>query len=124
MYDWLDEYLLSKKGASWDFKAEWGWRRYLIGDKMFAAVCTPDVKYKPYNGRTLLQLKCEPSAAEILRQSYNDIVPGFYSDKRNWNSIYLDGTVPDEVMKRMCDRSYELVLAGFSKKKQLELLGR
>lgn len=38
-YDWLDEYLLSKKGVTKDFKIEWNWIRYQIGDKLFVAVC-------------------------------------------------------------------------------------
>ena len=37
-YDWLDEYLLSKKGVAKDFKIEWNWVRYQIGGKLFAAV--------------------------------------------------------------------------------------
>ena len=38
-YPWVDEYLLKKPAVHKDFKAEWGWYRYQIGDKMFAAVC-------------------------------------------------------------------------------------
>ena len=38
-YPWVDEYLLKKPAAHKDFKEEWGWYRYQIGDKMFAAVC-------------------------------------------------------------------------------------
>jgi predicted DNA-binding protein (MmcQ/YjbR family) len=62
--------------------------------RLFAAVCTPDVKYKPHNGREMVILKCEPMLCELLRAQYPDIVPGFYSDKRNWNSVYLDGDCP------------------------------
>ena len=120
MYEWLDEYLLNKPGAHKDYKAEWGWFRYLIREKM---LCTPDEKHGEYGGHTLLQLKCAPDAAEILRLTYTDIRPGFYCDKRNWNSVFLDGCVPDDVMRTMCDNSYALVLAGFSKKKRAELLG-
>ena len=41
-YDWIDEYLLAKKGVSKDFKEEWNWRRYMIEGKMFVAVCFDD----------------------------------------------------------------------------------
>ena len=90
-YEWLDGYLLSKPGAASEFKAEWGWLRYLVGGKQFAAVCTPGEAYKPHAGRTMVLLKCDPMLAELFRQQYADVVPGFYSDKRTWNSVYLDG---------------------------------
>ena len=38
-YEWIDGFLLAKKGVSKDFKEEWNWIRYMIGDKMFAAIC-------------------------------------------------------------------------------------
>ena len=38
-YEWIDEYLLDKPGVSKDLQADWNWVRYLLGDKMFAAVC-------------------------------------------------------------------------------------
>ena len=44
------------------------------------------------------------------------MVPGFYSDKRNWNSVYLDGTVPETLLQDMCDMSYSLVVAKLPKK--------
>lgn len=46
-YGWLDEYLLAKKGVKKDFKAEWNWLRYMVGDKMFAAVCYDDNNNQP-----------------------------------------------------------------------------
>ena len=41
-YEWMDEYLLEKKGVTKDFQAEWNWIRYHIGGKMFAAICRDD----------------------------------------------------------------------------------
>ncbi|MCX7615299.1 MAG: MmcQ/YjbR family DNA-binding protein [Clostridiales bacterium] len=123
-YDWLDAYLLQKTGAVRDFKIEWQWERYLISGKMFAATCTPDPKYKPHNGRKMVILKCDPLAAEMFRKEYPDVVPGFYCDKRCWNTIYLDGEVPNEVLKSMCDMSYQLVFEKLPKKVQKEVLGK
>ena len=40
-YDWLDTYLLSLPGAEKDYKLEWGWTRYQVRGKLFAAVCAP-----------------------------------------------------------------------------------
>lgn len=115
-YPWLDGYLLSKPGAERDFKVEWQWERYLVRGKMFAAVCTPGPEHKPHAGQTMVILKCAPRLAEAFRAEYPDVVPGFYSDKRNWNSVYLDGTVPETLLQDMCDMSYSLVVAKLPKK--------
>ncbi len=117
-YQWLDEYLKSMKGVSSDFKEEWNWTRYLLGDKMFAAVCKDD------QGRdSLITLKLEPVEGQFLRQQYEDIIPGYYMNKVHWNSIKADGNVPDDLLKDLLEKSYRLVLAGLTKKKQSELLG-
>lgn len=118
-YEWIDEYLLSKKGVTKDFKEEWNWIRYLIGGKMFAAVCLDDESHQPY----YITLKLEPMEGEFLRQQYPDIIPGYYMNKVHWNSINPDGAVPDELMREMLDKSYRLVLHGLTKKLQKEILG-
>ncbi len=115
-YDWIDEFLLSKKGVSKDLKKEWNWIRYLICGKMFAAICLDD-NDKPY----YITLKLEPLEGELLRKQYSDIIPGYYMNKLHWNSINPDGSVPDELLKDMLDKSYNLVFKGLSKKKQQEI---
>ena len=50
-------------------------------------------------------------------QQYEDIIPGYYMNKTHWNSIKSDGEVPDDLLKDLLDKSYQLVLLGFSKKK-------
>ena len=114
---WLDTYLRSFKGATRDYKEEWEWIRYQVGDKMFAAIC------KDATGtRDIITIKLDVSDGDFLRQQYEDIIPGHYMNKAHWNSIYLDGKVPVDVMKDLIDRSYHLVLGGLSKKKQKEIL--
>lgn len=116
-YPWIDEYLLAKPGVTKDFKAEWNWIRYLLGDKMFAAICLGE-DGKPY----YITLKLEPMEGDLMRRQYPDILPGYYMNKVHWNSVKPDGDVPDELMREMLDKSYSLVLAGLSKKRQKELL--
>lgn len=123
-YLWLDEYLRSKPGVVKDYKEEWGWDRYMVGSKLFAATCQPGPQYKGYDCRELLTLKCEPALAELLRKEYHDIIPGFYMDKRNWNSVYLDGKVPEDVLRDLCDRSYTLIFSKLTKKLQREISGK
>jgi len=117
-YEWIDEFLLTKKGVTKDLQKDWNWVRYLIGGKMFAAVCLGE-NDKPY----YITLKLEPMEGEFFRQQYDDIIPGYYMNKQHWNSINPDGEVPDELLMDMLEKSYCLVLKGFSKKKQAELLG-
>lgn len=119
----VDAYLRAKPGAEKDFKAEWGWWRYLVGGKMFAAEFTVGPEHKElYKGRHLLTLKCDPAWAESLRAELPDAVyPGFYMDKRNWISIDLDADVVDGLLMELCDHSYELVFSKLTKKLQREI---
>lgn len=116
-YEWMDEYLLSKKGVTKDLQKDWNWLRYQIGGKMFAALCM-DQEDIPY----YITLKLDPEEGEFLRGQYEDILPGYYMNKKHWNSIKPDGEVPDDLLKDLLDKSYQLVLGGFSKKKQQEIL--
>ncbi len=116
-YPWLDEYLLSKKGVAKDLKTEWNWIRYQVGEKLFAAVCL-DGENKPY----YITLKLEPAEGEFLRGQYEDILPGYYMNKQHWNSIRPDGAVPDDLLRTLLDKSYQLVLEALPKKRQSEIL--
>ena len=122
-YNWLDEYLLSKPGVTKDFKEEWQWLRYQVGGKLFAAMMHPSDKYDPaYAQKDLLNLKCDPLMADMLRKTHGEVLPGFYSDKRCWNSVNLGGNLSDEQLKQMCDDSYHLVFEKLTKKLQKEIL--
>ncbi len=116
-YNWMDEFLLNKKAVTKDLQKEWNWIRYKIGDKMFAAICLGEDD-KPY----YINLKVEPEEGAFLREQYEDIIPGYYSNKKHWISVNPDGNVPDDLLKDLLDKAYELVLAGFSRKKQKEIL--
>lgn len=116
-YPWIDEYLLKKPAVTKNFKEEWGWYRYQIGGKLFAAVCL-DEGGKPY----YITLKLEPADGDFYRQQYSDVLPGYYMNKVHWNSIRAEGEVPDGVVRDMLDEAYRLVLCSFSKKKQAQLL--
>lgn len=115
-YEWLDEYCLSKKCVEKDFKDEWNATRYMINRKMFA------LQGGDKEGKAIITLKLEPSNGDFLRQQFKDIVPGYYMNKEHWNSLYLDGDVPDEVLKDMVDQSYQLIFESLSKKAQKEIL--
>lgn len=117
-YGWLDSYCLSKKGAEKDYKPEWGATRYMVGGRMFAMVGGDK------HGKPIVSLKLEPMHGETLRSEYEDVVPGYYLNKVHWSSVYLDGQVPDNVLKAMLDESYRLVLEGLGRKAKEEVLTR
>ena len=116
-YAWMDEYLLKQAGVTKDLQPDWNWIRYKIGDKLFAAVCLND-----RNEAVYVTVKLDPLEGEFLRTQYADIIPGYYCNKKHWNSIRADGEVPDDLVRELLDKSRALVLAGFSKKKQKEIL--
>lgn len=116
-YEWIDDFLMAKTGVEKDIQESWNWVRYKIKDKTFVAICR-DRNNMPY----YINLKLDPMRGELLRSQYKDIIPGYYSNKRHWNSIIVDGKVPDDLLKDMLDESYNLILSSFSKIKQLEIL--
>jgi predicted DNA-binding protein (MmcQ/YjbR family) len=60
-----------------------------------------------------VSLKCEPELAEQLRGSYPDAVtPGYHLNKRHWNTVRCEGTLPDEMVRDMVEDSYDLIVAA------------
>ena len=78
---------------------------YRVGGKMFALVATD---HEPFR----VNLKCDPDEAEALRAEFTSIIPGYHMNKRHWNTVILDGTVPDDVVESMIYSSYELVFGA------------
>jgi predicted DNA-binding protein (MmcQ/YjbR family) len=58
-----------------------------------------------------VSLKCEPGLAEQLRASHAAITPGYHLNKRHWNTVVLDGSVPDAMVRDMIEDSYDLIVA-------------
>ena len=114
-YEWLDEFCLSQPGATKDYQAEWEATRYIVGGKIFAMLCA-DSAAKP-----IITLKLDPTFGELLRQQYEHIVPGYYMNKTHWNSLYLEGNVPDDVLREMITQSHRLIFNSLIKKLQKEL---
>ena len=114
-YPWLDSYCLSKKGVVRDYKEEWQAMRYQVAGKMMAMIGA-DKKGKP-----ILTVKLEPSFGLHLREMYPDIVPGYYMNKEHWNSLNLEGSVPEEVVRDMVDKAYSATISCLTKKAREEL---
>jgi predicted DNA-binding protein (MmcQ/YjbR family) len=82
---------------------------YKVGGKMFAIV--PRGADPPS-----VSLKCDPEWSHVLRASYAAVGPGYHLNKKHWNTVVLDGTVPDDEIDELIRHSYELVLASLPRK--------
>jgi len=60
-------------------------------------------------GDLSINLKCDPARAIELRERYLSVIPGYHMNKKHWNTIYVDGTVPDKEILSWVDHSYDLV---------------
>ncbi|HCT94005.1 MAG: DNA-binding protein [Bacteroidetes bacterium GWF2_39_10] len=118
MYEFIQKHCLSKKGVIEDYKEEWDAVRYFIGGKMFAMVGN----YK--DGRPIVSLKRTPEYGIEVQEKYPDIIPGYYLNKVHWSSIFIEGNVPEKILREMIDQSYELVFKSLTKSVQKEILDR
>ncbi len=101
-------YCLKKKAAFESYPFGIGVPVIKVVNKMFA-LFSEDVDPIRMN------LKCDPEDAQALRKEYEAVTPGFHMNKQHWNSVYLDGSVPDKVIKEMIDHSYALVVKSLKK---------
>ncbi len=109
-----DTYLLSKKGATFDYPFDDVVRVYRVADKMFALM----IEEEPLS----INLKCNPFYALELRSLYEGIKAGYHMNKKHWNTVTIGGDVDDTLLKELISHSYELVYNKLTKK-QKELLG-
>jgi len=58
-----------------------------------------------------IALKCDPIMAISLREKFPSVLPGFHMNKRHWNTVLLDGSIPDILIKYWIDLSYHLVIS-------------
>ncbi len=106
-------YCLSLKGVTEKMPFDDKILVFYVSDKMF---CLTDIDEFEY-----INLKCDPVDAIILRENYNEVSPGYHMNKKHWNSVKINGNLPDKLIKEWINNSYNLVIAGMSKKKQNEI---
>lgn len=82
--------------------------------KMFALVSLDDIPPR-------VNLKCDPEEALVLRDRYDAVLPGYHMNKKHWNTVILDGSIPRDEVMAMIDASYGLVVKGLTKAKRREL---
>ena len=108
--------LLSKPEALEDYPFGPEVAVFKVAGKMFATL-SPSRPYPQMN------LKCQPDQAQALRDIFPAVIPGYHMNKRHWNTLILDGSIPDGEVERMIDHSYALVVQSLKKadRNRLEL---
>jgi predicted DNA-binding protein (MmcQ/YjbR family) len=83
-----------------------------VGSKMFALFGRTD-------DRESVNLKADPEEAWLLRQQYpGTVLPGYHMNKRHWNTVVIDGRVPDKELVEMMEQSYRLARSKLTKKER------
>lgn len=98
----LREYCLSKPGAEESLPFGPDTLVFKINGKIFllAALANDPLQFN---------VKCEPDKAIELREEYACVQPGYHMNKKHWNTIIVDGSVPARQLKEWIDDSYQLV---------------
>jgi predicted DNA-binding protein (MmcQ/YjbR family) len=112
------EYCLSKKGVTQHFPFDKDTLVFKIGGKMFALSSLNQWE----KGIPSVNLKCNPDYALELRAQYGDVQPAFHMSKVHWNTVAINGEVPDKFVKGLIDDSYILVFKSLTKNTQNEIL--
>jgi predicted DNA-binding protein (MmcQ/YjbR family) len=99
------EYCLSKSCASESTPFGPDVLVFKISDKMFALAALDEVPITA-------NLKCDPDLALELRDRYEQVTPGYHMNKRHWNTVEIEGGIPDTELRKMIDHSYDLVARG------------
>jgi predicted DNA-binding protein (MmcQ/YjbR family) len=101
-----EDYILSMPNAWLDYPFGEDVAVYKVGPqgegKMFALI---------REGKTPVQLslKCDPELSKILREKYDEVMPGYHLNKKHWNTLVLTGQLPWEEVQGLVRHSYHLV---------------
>ena len=106
------EYCIAKTAVTEEFPFDEVTLVFKVAGKMFALTGLD----KDFS----INLKCDPERAIELREEHPAIQPGWHMNKKHWNTVYVDGSLKDDLLKELIDHSYELVVKSLSKKVRVE----
>ncbi|MEJ7737759.1 MAG: MmcQ/YjbR family DNA-binding protein [Chitinophagaceae bacterium] len=111
----LRDYCIRKAGVTEGFPFGEGILVFKVKKKIFILVSL---------GSSPLQfnVKTNPEKSAMLREQYKAITPGYHMNKKWWNTVIIEGTVPSNLIRELIDHSYELVVKSLPKKQQQDLL--
>lgn len=105
----IREYCLSKPGSSESLPFDDVTLVFKVMNKVFL-ILSLDTPAPSFNA------KCNPDLALEWREKHYQIVPGFHMNKKHWNTVEVDQGLSESLIREIIDHSYELVVAGLSKK--------
>lgn len=111
-------YCLSKKGVTEHFPFDDDILVFKIGDKIFALSSLLQWEI----GSPSINLKCDPQLAITLRVENDAVQPGFHMNKKHWNTVEVNQSASDELLKHLIDHSYDLVFNSLPKILQQEII--
>lgn len=104
------EYCLCKKGVTECFPFDENTLVFKVMGKIFALTGL-DESFR-------FNVKCDPESAISLREKYPCVIPGYHMNKKLWNTVIVDGSVEDAILKKWIDHSYEEVVNKLNRKDQ------
>ncbi|MGZ8512270.1 MAG: MmcQ/YjbR family DNA-binding protein [Candidatus Limnocylindria bacterium] len=110
----LRAWCLQHGGAIEDFPFGLDTSVFKVAGKMFALSALDRAPLS-------VSVKCEPELAVELRRTYPAIRPGYHLNKRHWNTISLDGSLPDQLVRDLVEDSYDLVVSALPKRVREQL---
>jgi predicted DNA-binding protein (MmcQ/YjbR family) len=102
------EYCLSKPSATESTPFGPDVLAFKVSGKMFALAALDEVP-------TRVNLKCDPDLALELRDRYEQVTPGYHMNKKHWNTVDIEGGVPEVELRKMINHSYDLVASKLPK---------
>jgi len=122
-FETVNQYLMSQLETSYSFPFGEGIYVYKVKAKMFATLALGKMgKDDSDKKQWWLNLKCDPEEAVMLRDIFPSIIPGYHMNKRLWNTVILDGSIPNGEIERMIDNSFKLVVSKMTKKEQASII--
>jgi predicted DNA-binding protein (MmcQ/YjbR family) len=109
----LREYCLSLKGVTESFPFDESTLVFKVCGKMF---CLTNLK-----GDFSINLKNDPEKNIELREHYPAVIPGYHMNKKHWNTLEVDGSLKEDMIKNLIDESYDMIVMSLPKKVQQEL---
>jgi predicted DNA-binding protein (MmcQ/YjbR family) len=104
----IREHCLKKKGVTEEFPFDEETLVFKVAGKIFLLASLEAIPLQ-------INIKCDPEKAIELREEYDSVLPGYHMNKKHWNTIIIDGTIPTSNLFEWIDDSYSLVIAGLKK---------
>jgi predicted DNA-binding protein (MmcQ/YjbR family) len=101
------EYCLSKRNAEESFPFGEDTLVFKVNGKIFVLVSLNAAQ---------MNLKCDPDLAIELREQYSSVLPGYHMNKKYWNTVLLNGSIPSRLIREWVDLSYDLIAQKKKKK--------